>query len=74
MYDMRDRVAPNCGKDSRFVPQIHFFKYVLGMPLDSGDILEMASVSEAVEVDQFFDLWRVDDVLNQIASNEACTA
>src|SRR5439155_22610455 len=43
---------------------------VFRMPGDGFDVFQVAGVGEAIQIDQTFDLGRVDDMVNDIRANE----
>ena len=71
---MRDAMLLHHAQGGRLVAQIHRLKNVFRMAGDRLQILPMAGVGEAVEIDELGDLRIVNDALNQIGADEARAA
>ena len=66
MHHMRDLMLFHHAKHSRLVPQVHFFKCVLGMFRNALQIGRVARVRQAIQIYQPFDLGIFNNVLDQI--------
>ena len=74
VHHMCDAMAPNDIGHGGRVPKINRFKDVFGMERDSLQVLEVPRVGESVEVHEQFNLGSIDDVTNDVRSDEAAAA
>ena len=74
MHDVRNGVFLDHLERCRLVPQVHFLQDVFWMTRDLFQVLQPARVSQAVQVDELRDPRIVNDMMNQVGANEACTA
>jgi len=74
VHYMRDRVPPDEVADAGLVTQVNLFEHVSGMLLEIAQILQMACVGQAIQVNEFVDFRLVDDVPDQVRADEACAA
>src|SRR5438874_11883038 len=57
-------------KQRWLVSQIDLFENVFGVLIDSFEVLNMACISEAIEIHQFLDFGPVDNVPNYVRSDK----
>jgi len=74
MHDVGDAVALDSVQHSFFVAEIDVFERVFWMGRDAFEVLQMAGVGQAVQIDQFLDQRFVDDAMHDIGSDEAGAA
>ena len=74
VQNMGDGVLLDHFQNRGFVAEIDFFEHVFRMAGDRFEVREMPGISQGVQVDQFFNLRAINDVLDQIRSDEACSA
>ena len=74
MQDMGDPMLLHHRQNGGFVAQVGFFKSVFAMLRDSLQIFQMAGVGQAIQVDQLADFRAVNDVMDQVRSDESGAA
>ena len=72
VHDVRDAVSRNDFSDLILVLQVAALEDVLGVVLDTAQILQMARVRQTVEVYQPTHFPRIDDVPDQIGPDKPC--
>ena len=70
VHDVRDGVSRDDFSNSILFPQVAALEDVLGVVLDTAQILQMARVRQTVEVDQPAHFRRIDDVPDQIGPDK----
>jgi len=60
--------------DRRFVPQIDFFKMVLGMAGNADEIFYMAGIGQAIEIHEPSDFPPIYAIMDHVGSNESRSA
>jgi hypothetical protein len=71
MQNMRDLMLLDYCQHGGFVAEVGFFKRVFGMPGDVLQIFQVAGVGQAIQVDEAPDFRFVNNVMDQVGSNEA---
>ena len=73
MQDMGDCVFAHDAPESVVVAEINFLEDIFGIG-DALEVREVARISEAIEIDEPFDLRLADNVMDEIRPDKARTA
>src|SRR5215469_7806309 len=73
MHYVSDSVLLDNFQHCRFIAQIHLFKCIFRIGGNLLKVNEMASVRKTIKVDELFDPWVVDNVMNHVRANESST-
>ena len=74
MHDMGDAMLLDDLDNGVFVAQIQSSEYVFRVRRNFFEIGEMAGVGQAIEIDQSLDLRLVDNMLQDVRTDESCSA
>jgi hypothetical protein len=71
---MGDGVLAHRVQNGVFVAQVNLFENVFGIAGDVLEVFQVARVSEAIEIDEAADVWFVNNMMNEIGTDEAGAA
>jgi hypothetical protein len=74
MQNMGDAVFLDQREDGGLVAKVGFFEGVFGMMGDAFEILQMARVRQAIQIDQTPDFRAVNDVMDEVGADETGAA